>query len=372
MTFDIRYNFSWQYRYAVNLLKDVGEYESSWQGIILSTQKLMTPTGFDQTYAEVLARLQQKTNSAQSDGKTASPGRNILQAVMAWPPAANSIVPPIPRLRASALKFLNHIHLIEYSGARCVWIHSLPREFGNWAVTQFKEQAVTYAAVENLLNSNTDHFSDLQKQDLVGATSLALSWAHRTNMVLATASNAANSNPKEVEFAQALVRRWFADASVTQEELDKFIGILSHGFKAITSTLNRGKLTFTDFVPLRTGSTEEEIRLLNSEAFVVSNRYEQMDIVYIERQFFNSPPGAMLSGKKNWARVIIHELTHLDCNTTDVPFGEKARYAWAGIGPHGGFPGRDAIRNADSWAFFCADCAFALNDAELYYALRKT
>ena len=39
-------------------------------------------------------------------------------------------------------------------------------------------------------------------------------------------------------------------------------------------------------------------------------------------------------------------------------------------GPHAGFPGSAAIRNADSWAFFCADCAGVLTDGERNMALK--
>ena len=60
----------------------------------------------------------------------------------------------------------------------------------------------------------------------------------------------------------------------------------------------------------------------------------------------------------------------------------KAEYDWArqflanpsrahyGISPHAGFPGSAAIRNADSWAFFAADCAGILTDSERNQALK--
>ena len=60
--------------------------------------------------------------------------------------------------------------------------------------------------------------------------------------------------------------------------------------------------------------------------------------------------------------------TVIVCGTEDVKIG-NARYAWYGIGPHSGFPGSAAVRNADSWAFFCADCAGVLLEAERNKAL---
>lgn len=71
----------------------------------------------------------------------------------------------------------------------------------------------------------------------------------------------------------------------------------------------------------------------------------------------------MLSGPKNWARIIVHELTHLDCSTTDE------NYAWAGIRPGKNITTEQAVKNADSWAYFAADCANALTESEIKNAL---
>jgi hypothetical protein len=92
-----------------------------------------------------------------------------------------------------------------------------------------------------------------------------------------------------------------------------------------------------------------------------------MDVVYIESSFFKNG-GNVLAGQKNWTRIMVHELSHLVCGTTDVDNG-NARYAWYGIGPHAGYPGSDCIRNAENWAFFAADCAGQLSDGERSQAL---
>ena len=95
-----------------------------------------------------------------------------------------------------------------------------------------------------------------------------------------------------------------------------------------------------------------------------------MDVVYIESNFFVDNVGNVLPGQTNWTRIMLHELTHLVCGTTDVPAGSDSRYAWYGIGPHAGYPGSDCITNADNWAFFAADCAGALTDGPRTSALR--
>lgn len=185
-------------------------------------------------------------------------------------------------------------------------------------------------------------------------------------MILA---QAASKSDKDKGAALTIVKRWFSDPSTSDADLDKFIAVLSKGFKDITATLNRGSIILTDWVPLRRASTPEEIRFLNSEAFTFPCNIEGLDVVYIEKSFFIDHPGNVLSGAKNWARILVHELTHLVCGTEDVAKGQ-ARYAWYGIGPHAGFMGSDAVKNADSWAFFCADCAGVLTESERSRALK--
>lgn len=371
MAIDFRQNFSWQYQYAKNLLADVSKFDPSWADLIRALQRFMANDGFDYSGADAVNRLRAKINTPDAGSPVADPAQNILKAVGAWIATQGGLIAAEPKLRSSALKFLQHIHLLEYAGGRCVWVHSLPTEFGQWAVLQMREEVQTTNEAATLLRTRNEHFSDLQKQHLTGASMHALAWAHRTNILLACAGNP-NSPPGQREAARAMVRRWFADPTTTESDLDTYIAILGTGFKAVTGTLNKGKLVLTDFVSLRRASTDQEIRLFRSEAFVFANRSEGMDIIYIEQAFFNPPARGILNGPKNWIRVLIHELTHLDCATIDVPHGENARYAWDGIAPHAGFPGRDAIRNADSWAFFCADAAGMLTDGERLQALRIT
>jgi hypothetical protein len=121
-------------------------------------------------------------------------------------------------------------------------------------------------------------------------------------------------------------------------------------------------------VPLRKATSAEELKFFNSEAFTMRSRYEGMDVVYVESAFFGHDPGGVVHDLKNWTRIIVHELSHLVCGTIDV---NGDRYAHSGIGPHAGFPASDAVRNADSWAFFAADCAGQLTDGNRLLALQQ-
>lgn len=166
------------------------------------------------------------------------------------------------------------------------------------------------------------------------------------------------------------MQRWFCTTATSDVELGKIITQLGLGFKAIIGCLTQGKFILTDWVPFRGARLPPESRWLASEAFTFGNRGEGFDVVYIEQAFFGSC-GDVIKGPRNWVRVLVHELSHLVANTIDVPAGgEQMRYAWYGIGPHTGFPSTDTVKNADNWAFFAADCAAALSDAERIQALR--
>ncbi|MEN9868755.1 MAG: hypothetical protein RL748_4345, partial [Pseudomonadota bacterium] len=195
-----------------------------------------------------------------------------------------------------------------------------------------------------------------------------LAWAQRTNVVLSLAASKDSANAKQREAAQNLVRRWFADASTTQQELEKYIGVLQRGFKTITARLNRGKFVLVDWAPLRRAVSIEEQARLNSAAFVLPDKRDSLDVIYIEQGFF-AENADVIQGPKFWSRIVLHEMSHLVCNTDDIVSGKVKRYATTGIGPHAGFPGRAAIRNADNWAMFGADCAMALTETERSQAL---
>jgi hypothetical protein len=196
-----------------------------------------------------------------------------------------------------------------------------------------------------------------------------MAWCQKTTMLLATAAAGTSGPAPARTTARAMVKRWFADPSVNETTLDTYIATLNQGFKAIIAALTKGQFVVTDWVPFRGSTDAEEVGFRDAEAFTFASRAEGMDVVYIESNFFVDNAGNVLPGQANWTRIIVHELTHLICGTTDVVNGDS-RYAWYGIGPHAGYPGSECITNADNWAFFAADCAGVLTDGQRNSALR--
>jgi len=365
--------FKSEYDYARRWLKNAQHYDKDWQPLVRELDRLMSDEGFDPGRAGALADLRKKATQGANTllgHKKVTPDQGILQAVGAWSDDGAKVPDGAQKMRAAALKLLSHTYLLNRSGNRKVWIVSLPVEFVDWPSNDFNARTSTQIAARQLLRTSNEVFSEQQKKSLGVSTQQALAWCHRAGIVLAHAAKATagKAGNKGVD-ALNLVKRWFADPGTSVTELDAYIGRLSTGLKAMIAMLNKGHFILTDWLPLRTASAQDEIGFLMSEAFTFGSRSEGMDTVYIERSFFTDDAGGVVHGQKNWTRVLVHELTHLVCGTDDVNIG-RARYAHYGIGPHAGFPGSAAIRNADSWAFFCADCADMLTDGERNHALR--
>jgi hypothetical protein len=122
---------------------------------------------------------------------------------------------------------------------------------------------------------------------------------------------------------RAIVRLWFAETGLPDATLDTFISTLDTGFKALIAQLNKGHFVLTDWVPFRGTTDADEVDYLNAEAFTFAGFGEGMDVVYIESNFFVDNAGNILPGQANWTRIIVHELTHLVCDTVDVPAGGR-------------------------------------------------
>lgn len=362
--------FKAEYDYARGWLRNADNFEEGWRPLVRRLNKLMAADGFDAGQAESLDALRKQVR--KGDRKLlgharVTEDRGILGAVGAWSDNGTGPVENRAKMRAAALKLLRHVYLVNKSGNRRAWVISIPDAFRDWPSDDLNARAGTRQTARTLLASDDERFSAEQRKHLAASTREALAWCHKTGMVLAHASKGDGS--RKTLAALEVVKRWFADPGVGARELDRYIATLSQGFKDIVGTLNRGSMILTDWVPIRNGTTQDEINFLNAEAFTFRSRAEGLDVVYIERAFFVDHPGNVLKGQKNWTRILIHELTHLVCGTIDVVNG-RSRYAWYGIGPHAGYPGSQAVQNADNWAFFSADCGGALTDNERNAALK--
>jgi len=365
--------FKAEYDYAREWLKSDQNFSEDWRPLVRSLLQLMSDEGFDVGRASALSDLRKQAQQGAGTllgHKKVTPDRGILEAVGGWSDDGAKTPTSEQKMRAATLKLLSHTYLLNRSGNRKVWVVSLPNEFQAWPSDDLNDRATTKMATWKALRGDNEVFSEEQKKYLAVSTQQALAWCQKVSIVLGNAGQSLSGKAgSKGSDAVNLVKRWFADPGTSGPDLAGYIATLSTGFKAMIAMLNKGHFVLTDWVPLRPASTQDEMNFLMSEAFTFPSRGEGMDTVYIERSFFTNDAGGVVHGQKNWTRVVLHELTHLVCGTEDVNIG-RARYAHYGIGPHAGFPGSAAIRKADSWAFFGADCAGVLTDGERNHALK--
>lgn len=164
------------------------------------------------------------------------------------------------------------------------------------------------------------------------------------------------------------VKRWFAANTTTDEDLKKTIAKVLAGIKKMANTLNNNMVLITDMPSYRTDPNHDL-----EEAFMldIGGKSEMPRTVYIEKALFKNYDISVLHDmKKNWTRVLVHEVSHIDGRTED----HRYAYAAGGIAPvtGGAFTPEHAASNADSWAFFAADCGGALTNGDRTRALGGT
>lgn len=370
MPIDWDSKFKVEYDTVKATLAGTGEFAADWRDLVRSLHQLMGAGGFDAGKENALGQLRLKVSKGPSQ-TTVGEDQGILQAAGAWVESGAGTLTAAAKKRAAALKFLRHVYLQNKAGNRKVWVFALPTAWTNWPTRHVAAAGTTVGAVKTMLLASSEHFSDQQKRFLGNATQESLAWCQKVGIVLANARATASpgvASPVR-DNAVAMVRRWFADPAVDASTLATMIGTLDTGFKKIIAMLNKGNFIVTDWVPFRGTNDVDEAGFLASEAFTFGGNHEGLDVVYIESNFFVDNPGNVIAGQANWTRIMVHELTHLVCNTDDVQNGQT-RYAWYGIGPHAGYPGAQCVKNADNWAFFAADCGGALTDGQRAAALK--
>jgi len=267
--------------------------------------------------------------------------------------ATSSTAPTTSQFKkVAAVKFLRHLHMTQASGAQSVWVYTAPKVYRKYCWAELKGANGSARTLKAKLDKKVEFFNATTLKHIGEATRLGLVWCQKALIVLA-AVKADNTSVKK-----AYIDRWFAPPSgKLTEVVDKLIA----GFKKVVATLNANQIIITDHPPDRGKESEKY-----TEAYVLTAT-ETPRTVYIEQALFKNYDISVLHDmKKNWARVIVHECTHIDVSTTDEA------YAHAGIKPVTKITPAQAAKNADSWAFFAADCDGALGTNVRNRALNGT
>lgn len=314
----------------------------AWQRLLTRARKLAGAQGFEASEAQLPEDLRRTLRKGESSGVSeaaslfAGAGENLSGR------GANPRVGSELAKRLGALKTLRHTYFLKRFGGHKVWCVDIPSVFSDWPCSALHGDL---AAVASRLNARAERFKEERRKYLGDASQEALRWVHKA--MLATAGVGKSKNFEKVA-------RWFADGASKDQDVLDAAATLNAGLKKIVVTLKSGRLVYCDSVSER-GSPD----LDGVEAFVWG---DPLDVVYIEDEFFGRRNS--LQGLVNWARIVVHELTHRDLKTEDHAYEHQ------GINPKK-LTAAKAIGNADSWAWFCADCAGALTGGQIQNALDR-
>lgn len=316
--------------------------EKSWNTIIVNARKLVGADGLDSGQSAVVTDLRKKLTKADVAG--ANEALSLYEAAgeeLSGKGASVNVGNELAK-RLGALKTLRHTYLLKKSGGHKVWVIAIPTSFTDWPHEALKGGL---AEVTTKLVDKAEHFSDEDRKNLGNASQEGLKWVHKAMMV-------ASAPDKDKNFK--LISRWFADNNSKDADMVAAAAKLNAGLKKIAAKLKSGCLIYTDSVSER--GTNANAR---TEAFVWG---DTIDVVYIEEEFFGN--NNTLSGLTNWARIVVHELTHREVATKDHAYEHQ------GMAPKK-ITASKAIENADSWAWFCADCAGALSKGKIKSAINR-
>lgn len=362
------HNYSTEYDLARNVIGG-GGFATSEDKLVARIKALMGVDGFDSNASDALDMLRAQIGLGNRiggliTGKSDGEAGRMLSAANGYGAATGGKGAPTFKgdadvvARVAALKLLRHTDLISKSGARSVWISAAPKEYRDWPSEELRPLAGKERELRDRVGKVRDYYGFFQKRHISEGAQFALAWVQKTLIKLGNANQPASDT-------KALIRRWFETKDTTAKDIDGMVGELTDGFKKIQAALNSNRLIFTDY-PKDRGTDDEQ----GTEAFVFNAGWtDRLGVVYIEQGFF-ARGANVLSGRDNWARIIVHELSHKELGTDDYPADNS--YAWQGINPQDAkFAGNMAITNAENWAYFAADCANALSTGERATALQK-
>jgi hypothetical protein len=308
-----------------------------WKDIIRRAKLLLSETGFDVGQSDLVETLRKTLESESAVMYYEAAGED------GGPANSAKVVDNNLAKRLGVIKTLRHTYFLKQTGGHKVWIVNIPTSFTDWPHIALKGGV---SGVNTKLKDVNEKFSTEDRKNLSNASQEALKWVQKAMIVASDPKNEAN---------QKLIRRWFADQASTDESMSKAAGLLNSGLKKVASRLQSGCLIYTDSVSER--GTQENA---GTEAFVWGDK---LDVVYVEDEFFGIRNS--LTGLVNWTRIVVHELTHREVKTKDHAYEHQA------INPTI-LTETKAIENADSWAWFCADCAGALTKGNVTNALNRT
>lgn len=327
--------FTEVYSSLVNVLQ-TKSLESSWGKIEADLKQLCQTTGPDATKSDSLHKSRKKIEEVA--------GKAYADSILKAAQVANAGF----QKRAAMLKTFKHFYFVTKRGNQSVWVVDHPKAYNTWAFDQLDGK--TERDVKGLLQKEEEVFGSSNRKMMSDSLQLARKWSMDVMVKLGKADAR----------TLTIIKRWFHSEADTEQQVKATAAVLLSGVKKIADTCNSTSVIFSDRPHLRTSGDWDE-------TFASVNAGDAMPVIYLFQVFLDT-------GKRNWfgnvpklwlcALTVIHELSHKLVKTEDIS------YDYQGLKPGGTITPADALKNADSWAYFCANLVGALSAATIKDVLK--
>lgn len=324
--------FTEVYDKSVELLK-VSTMEGPWKAIEGDLKQMLQAGGPDAGKAAVLDDLRDHLNKA-AKGKAIAKSAIATEIVK-----ASKIGVTGYQDRAALIKTMQHFHMVQKKGRQSIWVVDPPKAFVSWPYDQLAGKSAADLTAE--LQSDAEVFGKGNRKMMSDASQLARKWSADVQVKLGT------PNDKTL----ATVKRWFHTADDSHGKVTATAATLAKGFKQIHATCNSSHVIFSDRPHLRASGEWDNV-------YASVNDKDVMPVIYIFQVFLKTGKRNALGHiPKLWlcALTVVHELSHKLVNTDDI------RYDDDGLKPGDSFTSEQALKNADSWAYFAADLVGVLS-----------
>lgn len=333
--------FTEVYNKTIELLKAPG-FESSWKTIEADLKLLLEDDGPDVGKAKVLDDLRDLL-------KKAGKGKGVARTAVAEEivKASKTDVAGYQD-RAALLKTMQHFHMVAKKGGQSIWVVDMPKAFSSWPYDQLAGKNQVDLKTE--LSADAEVFGAGNRKMMSDSLQLARKWSADVQVKLVS------PDAKTLE----KVQRWFHPEGASAKDLAAAAAALAEGFKKIHATCNSSRVIFSDRPHLRASGKWDNV-------YASVNEADAMPVIYIFQVFLKAGKrNALGSVPKLWlcALTVVHELSHKLVKTEDI------RYDDDGLKPGDSFTAEQALKNADSWAYFAADMVGALSKGTIIKVLK--
>ncbi|WP_338846441.1 M35 family metallo-endopeptidase [Massilia sp. W12] len=246
--------------------------------------------------------------------------------------------------RAAFMKVMLHFTKKANRHAQEIWIYSPPVAYWRWI---FDLLNGTDSKVLMWLKKDEEVYSEFEKETMVDSVQMALAVSQKAISLLGSPD----------ERTLRIVEKWFIESEKDLVQVKQVAATLLDGFKKISDICNSNKLIFSDDPFDRKSLIEYEEKF----GSVYKRAEKNMYVMYIAGGYKKA-----VNIGEHWkcALTVLHEASHIGVSTGDV------RYDTRGLKPSIIFPAAQAIKNADSWAYFAMDLAGYLpanTDSVVYF-----